>query len=170
MAQYTVVEAGTNKFGFGNVKVVGGEGLHEKGKYGFGTGEKKQPPCKAGDTIEADLGSNAKGYPEIKNITVTGSGTPPPQAQAGGIVVGKDKQFRSVPELNRVDAIKFAIANRNEPDSVVNIIDDAILIEAFIQDGEESEKYKRAVYEYVGAEGSGPKDTLAGEVGDDVPF
>lgn len=126
-----------NQFGFGNVKLVGGETLHEKGRYGFGTGKKEMPPCEKGDTITAEVGSNAKGYPSIKNIKVVPGGTQMSMSQAG---LSKPSfggsQFRSVPELNRIDALKFAFEHCTESEDPLIIIASAEIFFDYITDGD----------------------------------
>ena len=125
MTDYVVVKSEVNKFGFGNVMVVGGENLHAKGKYGFGTGQKGMPPCVSGDSITADIGSNNKGYPEIKNITVTGKA--PANAMPAMSGAKKGTEFRTPAQIMRTSALEFALTNNNEPvpvDELLMLADD----------------------------------------------
>jgi hypothetical protein len=155
---YVVKWVETNKFGYGNVKVEGGEDLHEKGMYGFGTGERGMPACKKGDTITADIGPNAKGYPEINNIKVVSSGASAPTKSGGGAYTPRNNDTQD--QIMRQSAIKAAIENRTEVTVPIELIADADIFFEYYKNGMESETIKGLLAD---AAFTGGVDTLADE-------
>lgn len=129
MAEYTVISSEINKFGFGNVKIVGGENLHAKGKFGYGTGKKAMPTCVAGDLITADLELGQ--YPNIKNIVVVGKGAIPKTTGAGK----KGVEFRTPTQIMRTSAVENSIANSDTPMSVEEIMLFSDELFSYIKDG-----------------------------------
>ena len=125
--------AGKNKFGFGDVKIDDGT------DYGtsYGTGKKEAPPCKKGDTITATLYKDGK-YDKIKDIVVVSGGNT--GSSGGGFSNPKaGMQFRSVPELNRVDALKAAIEFEQTDIVTLELLNTASIFEAFITTGIEAD-------------------------------
>ena len=135
MEEFKVRWAGKNKFGFGDVKIDDGT------NYGasYGTGKKEDPPCKKGDTITATLYKDGK-YDKIKDIVVVSGGNT--GSSGGGFSNPKaGMQFRSVPELNRVDALKAAL-EFHAPDTdiaTLEVLNTASIFEAFITTGIEAD-------------------------------
>lgn len=126
--------AGKNKFGFGDVKIDDGT------DYGtsYGTGKKEDPPCKKGDTITATLYKDGK-YDKIKDIKVVSGGASATGGGSGNLKTGM--QFRSVPELNRVDALKAAIEWHTTYSEIntLELLNTASVFEAFITNGIEAD-------------------------------
>ena len=115
-----------------------------------------KPDFDEGDTIEFQYKANGD-YNNIEkdSIEVIKRSENPKKKKDSGKSGGKGyskggnggAQFRSIPELNRIDGLKLAIENRNEPADVLDIIQDAELFFTYITEGIESETLLNASLE-----------------------
>ena len=117
-----------------------------------------EPDFDEGDTIEFEYKASGEYNNIVKDsieVIERGDGPKKKKKSSGGSDKsnkgyskgGNGAQFRSIPELNRIDALKLAVEINTAFNDVFELIDNAILFEAFITDGAESETLLNASLE-----------------------